>query len=346
MSDVEKKVSKDDMSLEKLLGFSGLDVRKEYHAAFEQGKERLFPMVYDSALVGLEIEVENIRRDVCFENLYWEEKEDNSLRNYGREFTSIPLRTKQVEFAMNYLREVICRQNTPDFSPRTSVHVHLNVRDMSWNQIRTFLCLYAMFERHFFLLAGGTREKSIFCVPLYKSKQSFDIPQIEKRCTAWHKYNAINCGTICGNGNGSSMFGTIEFRHLYGTLNTKEVVDWVNNILCLRKAAVTIPYPEIRKILETINTTSAYLALYRTIFGEYARPSQMAKLDFETCITRLKLALWTPELKKKYKLKGESLLYTYYSSVKPKKIDPYYPKEWATLPVFTPNVDHVQLDFN
>ena len=129
-------------------------------------------------------------------------------------------------------------------------------------------------------------------------------------------------------------------------INTKEVVDWVNNILCLRKAAVTISYPEIRKILETINTTSTYLALYRAIFGEYARPSQMAKLDFETCITRLKLALWTPELKKKYKLKGESLLYTYYSSIKPKKIDPYYPKEWVIQPVLTPNVDHGQLDFN
>lgn len=294
-------------TIDKIYPFKGLDIQKDRHMEYEhQQPPRKYSMLQETALIGIEIEVENIREAVPITH-YWNSKEDNSLRHFGVEFTSIPLRAKQVEYAMNHLYENLYKYNDPAFSPRTSVHVHLNVRDMTWEQIKTFVLLYSIFERHFFLIAGSAREKSIFCVPLYKSGQLYDLPHLEQRHRNWSKYNALNCGTIVGNDQGCPAFGTIEFRHLYGTANTETIVDWVNNILCLRQAAIQYTYQDAFALLIRANSTSEYLTIYKKIFGVYARITEMQKADFETCITRTKLALWATECYKKFLMSAKSV---------------------------------------
>ena len=286
--------------LEALFPYKGLEVAKAKHQLFESTNGvNTIPMVYENALVGIEVEVENIRKEVPITH-YWSGKEDGSLRNNGAEYTSIPLRTHQVETALNHLMTKLNMWNTPEFSPRTSIHIHLYVRDMTWDQVKTLLIFYAIFERHFFMLAGGTREKSIFCVPLYKTKQLDLLPTLEHQARHWQKYSAINCGTIFGADGGIPCFGTVEFRHLYGTSDVSTIVEWINNILCLRKAVVEYKLEDVLNFLKTANTTSAYLAMYNRIFGKYAMPAALNKLDFELCITRTKLAFWgnSPEFTK------------------------------------------------
>lgn len=279
----------DNVPVGKLYNYTTLVVNKAKHKTFEESKSKdgHYTFCSPTALLGIEIEVENVHHHPVMD-YYWKSKHDGSLRNNGMEYTSIPLRAAQVPFALEYLSKAL-EENDLSFSPRTSVHVHLNVRDMAWDQIQSLTLLYAIFERHFFHLAGAKREGSIFCVPLYKTTQLRCLPWIEQN-PKWHKYNAINLGTILGD-NDVPRFGTIEFRHMYGTLDHDLLCPWIDNILKLRVASMKWGYRELLERLEHMNTTSEYIAMYQEVFGEYADLNKMTKFDFEHCISETKLTL-------------------------------------------------------
>jgi len=262
-------------------------VHKKYEATLPAP---LYPVVAPDELVGIEIEVENIPYPHQFQ-YYWKGKQDGSLRNHGIEYTSIPLRTEQVEYALDHWNKYIKENNNPTFSQRTSLHVHLNVQNMTWDEIENLVLLYVIFERHFFLQTNQDREHSIFCVPLYKVDNLCNLLPIQQVSPRWNKYAALNLSTITGEGE-SPRFGTIEFRHLHGTSNPAEIVPWINNIMRLKKQAMAMESGSVIKLLETMNTTSEYLALYTQTFGEQARPQAMQKADFEYCITMAKLGLF------------------------------------------------------
>ena len=191
----------DEQILGKLYGYPALNVRKAVHKTYEDTHPIAYPMhiAEPQALIGIEVEVENMWKQAPAPELYWDAKEDHSLRNNGLEFTSIPLRGYQIEYALDYLNMLIKNSgNEPDFSPRTSIHVHLNVRDMTWSQLKVLVLLYSIFERHFFHIAGTKRESSVFCVPLYKSVKHSTLSKLEHITTMWSKYNALNLGTVMG----------------------------------------------------------------------------------------------------------------------------------------------------
>lgn len=262
------------------------------HKLFEKGLQPRQYFIYsEDELLGIEIEVEGIRYPETFQ-YYWKHKADGSLRNYGAEYASIPLRADQVEYALNHWNECIIKNNKPNFSQRTSTHVHLNVRDMTWEEIENMVLLYMIFERHFFLQTNQDREHSIFCVPIYKTDKTCVVLPIDQCSHNWNKYAALNLCTILGGE--SPMFGTIEFRHMHGTSDPSVLIPWINNILRLKAQALCMPAGEVRKLLETMNTTSEYLGLYTQTFGSQARPAAMQKADFEYCITMTKLGIFCP----------------------------------------------------
>ena len=275
-----------------IVPYGPLSVNRQYHRNYEELQPKpQFDVVYKTALVGIEIECENITNQPYME-YYWSKKADGSLRNSGVEFVSIPLRASQVEYALDYLKNrVVLAGNDPDFSPRTSVHVHLNVRDMSLDQVKTLVLLYALFEKHFFNLVGSRREQSIFCVPLYRSGQLSTLRKLAPYSAKWHKYNAINLASIFGDDDVTRL-GTIEFRHMYGTFDKQIIIPWINTILKLREASLKYSYTELLDKIKTLNTTSEYIAMYQNVFGEYANLPAMQKDDFESCVTACKLALW------------------------------------------------------
>lgn len=289
--------------ISKIVNYTNLSVDKRKHELYEQRMEYkpTIPILEENALVGLEIEAEQIRTFIPLE-YYWSGKDDNSLRYYGREFVSIPLRMRQVENALKYLNTQL-DNFVPrfEFSPRCSVHVHLNVRDMTWDQIKTLILLYAIFERHFFHIAGTKRETSVFCVPIYKTQALKALWKLDTGGMKWHKYAAINPGTILGNDD-VSRYGTLEFRHLYGTNHVETIIKWLNNIMCLRRACRNYTFKELCEKVKSLNTTSEYAGMYAQIFGEYANTRLMGKYDFEHCVSITKLALWGNDWKTMYNL--------------------------------------------
>lgn len=278
--------------------YSSLSTAKNHHLLYESRTQLKDNYIFrnKNCLIGIEIEVENIRSSLCGNlDYYWAEDEDHSLRNYGREYKSIPMRAYQIPYSIEYLKQLLSINNPKyEFSNRCSVHVHLNVRDFTMEQLACFLILYCVFEKHFFHIAGTKRENNIFCVPLWTTDY---LPNLKKLVRpesykAWHKYLALNCGCIFGSENNKD-FGTVEFRHLYGTLDTKILYPWINSIIALREASSKYKLDELVEEIITANTTSQYLYWYDTIFQDLKiSPALMTKKDHEYGISNLKQSLF------------------------------------------------------
>jgi len=295
--------------LQDICKYPALKLDKVRSNTFEKGKKPLdnpFNWIMPHAMIGVEVEVENIKEQVKVQ-AYWQSKADNSLRNHGVEFVSIPLATKQIELAMNHLYTELRRYNTPDFSNRTSIHIHLNCRDLTQDQIYVLVLLYCIFEKHFYKFAGTKRLNSIFCVPIFRSNLDGKISRlIYNLDPCWNKYCGLNLLPLTNNSLNPGGYGTIEFRHLYGTNDHVTVMHWINNILALRKAAMNISKDELLALIMEMNTTSAYRSLYAQIFPKEYQILEN-KIDFEDCVSNIKRELFGDDYRAQMKLSNSAI---------------------------------------
>ena len=278
--------------LQELYKYKAMTLRKADSIAYEKAHKinKPFDWASTQGMVGIEIEVENMKKGVHLE-AYWDIKNDGSLRNNGIELVSVPLQIKQVQLALDHVYTQMNAQNEPDFSNRTSIHIHVNCRDLTQDQIFNFVLLYAIFEKHFYQVAGTRRMNSIFCVPLFRTNQMTTINEVIYGMSPnWQKYCGLNLLPLFAN-NITQGYGTIEFRHLYGTNNQQEVLEWINDILCLRKFACEISKDDLLATIKEMNTTSSYLSMYSQVFAKGRRLLNHKK-DFEECVSNIKRELF------------------------------------------------------
>jgi Putative amidoligase enzyme len=148
---------------------------------------------------------------------------DGSLRNGGVEFITKPLTFKESLNTFGVLHKGLTLGPQP-FSSRTSIHVHVNMTNMSMAQLKHFLLCYALLEPVFFEVAGETRKHNIHCVPLnFTILPSIYSKPIQDIVKAWSKYSAFNLMPI-------KTQGTVEFRHLYGTADAQVYQKWLTLI--------------------------------------------------------------------------------------------------------------------
>jgi len=257
-------------------------ITRDFYISLKEKQKTPFIFRSEFPEIGIEVETENIKDD-AFINHFWYSKEDNSLRNYGIEFTSKPLTMEEIEPALNYLVNQLSIKNKPDMSPRTSIHVHVNCRKFTWEQIKTITLLYAIFEHHFYNIVGKNRENSIFCVPLYKTEYLNTLFNIKIDNITWSKYCGINLLPLI-------QFGTIEFRHLYGTLDINTILRWIDNIGILIKAGSSMSWDYLVEKIKHMNSDSSYAKLYVDIFGEKYKNSTSTQLEY--CISQIKRILF------------------------------------------------------
>lgn len=297
--------------IQELYSYNSLKLDKARCKAFEnvnkiQGPAYNWTTTY--GIVGIEVEVENIRNEVPLE-CYWSAKPDNSLRNHGMEFVSIPLQVKQIQLALDHLYSALNQCNTPDFSNRTSIHIHLNCRDMTQDQLWVLCILYSLFEKHYYAFAGTRRLNSIFCVPIYRSNILGKLNNVIYGLQGdWQKYCGLNMMPLVAN-NVTGTYGTIEFRHLWGTSDKQQVMRWIDNILALRKLALSLPKEELITMIKEMNTSSSYKHLYAQLFKEEDR-LLTNKRDFEECVSHVKRELFGTEYLNSIKLSDSAVYWT------------------------------------
>lgn len=178
---------------------------------FGQASETLF---------GLECEIEAVRGVSDLVHNFWGIHEDGSLRNGGKEFVSPPNNLENTLNAFRVLHENILLGKEA-FSERTSIHVHVNMQNLSLRQVKQIILLYALFEEFFFIVPHNSRRTNIHCVPLTETfiptTYNYSLLQLIPR---WQKYTALNIKPL-------TAFGTLEFRHLHGTSDKALLKDWL-----------------------------------------------------------------------------------------------------------------------
>lgn len=237
------------------------------------------PVIDPSCYVGIEVEVEQIiKRPVPFNTDFWRTVPDGSLRNNGVEYVSYPLRGKLIYIALEELATYLNKEQPKhEFTDRTSVHVHMNVRYLTDEQFLSLILVYQTLEPIFFhytkRVPNTNREENNYCVPVNTSKYYLKLPFyigsylhtrepkfLHGLISRWRKYTAFNVAPV-------ATQGTVEFRHLGGTCDVGLIHSWINMILHLRKYIKTHTFEEIKGTLLQLNTNSSYSQFLEDVLG-------------------------------------------------------------------------------
>ena len=267
--------------------------RNTYFKELDKEYKPTLPIHNKNYIFGIEVEVERVPNPRIDGTTYWTMTADGSLRNDGVEFVSLPIRMDQIEGALKQLRANL--PNTHEFSPRTSVHVHMNVRDMTITKINNLVLLYTMVENLLFNYAGESRKNNVFCIRLQDTNyvrlmRDFQTNPYEVVHT-WNKYTALNLNPMQDK-------GTVEFRHMRGTVDTTTLITWINFLACLKTYAKENTTAQLLRQVVELNAQSNYEIFLYNIFGEAAEiliHRQDVQHSMEEAVSFVKLANWSPE---------------------------------------------------
>lgn len=208
-----------------VLGTSAVDITK---VAPMKGIPQLLTIESDRA-VGIEVEVENLQLNRYPNGDVWMQKGDGSLRNNGVEYVTMPIKASDAPLALYDLLEGALNKNCC-FSPRTSIHVHVDMRNETSDEVTDVVLMYTLFETLFYKFTGRGRIKNIYCVPIFDtnllSGRAAGTSNIFRIAEVWSKYSGLNLIPI-------ASFGTIEFRHMHGTFDVDKLSRWVRIIVKL-----------------------------------------------------------------------------------------------------------------
>jgi len=195
--------------------------------------------------IGIEIEVE---RGPWPEmpGANWTPHVDNSLRNNGMEFViRQPVNRDRVLGSLQDLRKTLDDFGSRlDFSYRTSVHVHVNVQNMTLRQWCAFVALFTTVEEILVDIVGPKRAGNKFCLrmkdadePLQMIRRGLRAENLRDQLHDDIKYASMNILA-------TRTHGTLEFRAMEGNLDPARINDWVQVLCTLKDAAMAMDNPQ------------------------------------------------------------------------------------------------------
>jgi Putative amidoligase enzyme len=185
-------------------------------------------------LFGVEIENELTSREMSpdflklLEDYGWARTADGSLRGNGYEFISPPSsKTELLDFFKKMTP--VAKKLRWSYSRRTSVHIHINVADLTFEQLYSFIALYYIFEGLLYETTQEVRKDNTFCVSrsmeskamllyLLQNKELLEnLPKDEGEM----KYASLNIHPL-------RRFGTVECRIFHTTFDYKDFKLWLD----------------------------------------------------------------------------------------------------------------------
>lgn len=222
---------------------------------------------------GVEVEAENVTTFGALET-QWRIVGDGSLRNNGYEFIcpGPQAGTKLDEMLELLEQEAVAHNYT--FGPRTSVHVHVDVRDITSPALFRFILLYAVFERVLYSRFAGDRYSNNFCVPLamdgdlVRTLSDMDRARVIRSLSRSRgealRYRGLNIESLFN-------LGTLEFRFCAGTPSAETIRLLVNALGDMRQYAVT--HTSIARYVDFASEGDLSNLFFR-VFGDAATLSQ------------------------------------------------------------------------
>lgn len=165
---------------------------------------------------------------------YWSSIPDGSLRDNGVEFVHTnPTCGTDLTNSLKEMQAFLDTQPSVDTSVRCSVHVHVDVRDMSIEERRVFLLLCMLYEGFLYTISGEKRRGNPYCTSLNGLADLINVMLIDDQTMnnpPWEKYTAVNLGRL-------HDLGTFEFRSLEGTTDMNRVMSYINCVTSIRELA-------------------------------------------------------------------------------------------------------------
>lgn len=234
-------------------------------------------------LMGLELEIEGCREegDWYVDNVIragFRVETDDSLRgqNIRRggvrnevpgnayEFITHPMTQSTMHHAINEFFRICGFTDERNYSDRTSIHVHVNCQDKTIDQVSSLALLYTVVERILFQFVGNNRDNNIYCIPWEGCRLNHDI--VDRIASdpvtslkRWQKYTALNLCPLV-------TYGTVEFRHMYGTADTDKLHAWLNIIGSIVGYSSRVTLEEMIAEIKSLNSTSEYDVFFNRVF--------------------------------------------------------------------------------
>lgn len=222
--------------------------------------------------VGIEIEVEGQRLPTADDlKHYWAFHNDGSLR--GAETAEYvfhrPFRRHTIRKALDYLEKKLADKNSViNDSQRTSVHVHLNVCDLTYTQLHTLFTVYYVFDDLLTEFAGVDRMGNLFCLRGVDAEYVVDqiVHGVETGNT--RHFSSDNMRYASMNVTAVAKFGSVEFRTHRGTTDAETIETWANILLCIKDAALGFENPA--SIISNFSNLGPE-EFTKKVFGKYAK---------------------------------------------------------------------------
>jgi hypothetical protein len=204
--------------------------------------------------IGIEVECEGLPTNPG-KLKFWVAKEDGSLRNNGREFVSVPLSGRMIDYALRELGQTLAKYPKRSWSHRTSIHVHQNFSTMREQHVMGYTMLYALYEHLFYKMCAPFREANAFC---YKAS-SLD-PSSYVRIQDTNKYCGLNLAPL-------KRQCTVEFRQMHGTDDLTLLRRWLQLIVKLHAWVEAQPSRKVVGIISEHIENQSFVQLAKSIWG-------------------------------------------------------------------------------
>jgi hypothetical protein len=175
---------------------------------------------------------------------------------------------------------------------RTGLHVHVDVRWLTKEQLNRVSPIYALMEKAIYRWVGDDRDENPFCLPWYRSEPLVRTIATILACNedrlAHHseqlnrrKYGGLNYDTL-------HRFGSIEFRHMKVTHDVERIIRWVNICQRIVEAAVRLPYTPAQLIAQM--SAQGAIALAKEILQDQYNDLKYEDMDRDMWETGLQVA--------------------------------------------------------
>lgn len=173
----------------------------------------------------------------------WEPHQDGSLRNGGIEYViRNPVNRAKVPDALK-AKQAFLKNSKLNFSYRTSIHIHVNVQDLTVAQWVSFIAAFTVLEEALVDVVGPKRAGNKFCLRAVDADESLRLILRGLRNENLHaeirgdiKYASMNVLA-------TATHGTLEFRAMEGNLDVDRITDWVNVICAIKDYAIKLERP-------------------------------------------------------------------------------------------------------
>ena len=200
--------------------------------------------------VGIEIEMEgrNFPDPMLFTRAtegMWTGHHDGSLRGSSMEIVlSQPVpRDKVTDVLSSAAINLVNAGTTVTPSVRTGVHIHINVRELTEEQVFKFMFCWFLFESILVRYCGEDRVGNLFCLRGSDAEQYMEALEEAVRTSDLNvlytdelRYSAMNPKALI-------EYGSLEFRCLKTPKNILDVAEWVKILLEVKDFSLTIDDP-------------------------------------------------------------------------------------------------------